>query len=58
MCTSCDDEIPLLDEYGCCPVCRVHLKIEAAAGLKRLGAYLESWAAFGEWCTGREPATV
>jgi hypothetical protein len=58
MCIACDDEIALLDEDGICPVCRVHLKIEAAAGLKRLAGYLEAWAAFGEWCSGREPAAV
>ena len=38
------------DPLGLCSSCSVQLRVELAAGLRRLAEYLGRWAAFDEWC--------
>jgi hypothetical protein len=34
---------------GYCPSCSANARSELVEGLKRLGEYLSSWAAFDDW---------
>jgi hypothetical protein len=34
----------------------ISIKVEVARGLTQLGNYLAAWAAFGDWCSGRQVA--
>ena len=38
---------------GYCPTCAVGARLELVDGLKRLGTYLSSWAAFEDWLRRR-----
>jgi hypothetical protein len=49
MCIRCGKaEAP--QPLGYCSPCAVKARLELVDGLKRLGAYLGSWAAFDDWC--------
>jgi len=38
---------------GLCAACAASVRVELVDGLKRIGAYLSSWAAFEEWLRRR-----
>ena len=38
-----------VEPLGYCTTCFIDTKLELAAGLRRLGDYLASWAAFEQW---------
>ncbi len=37
------------EPLGLCASCVMHTRVEVAAGLRRLGRYLNAWADFDEW---------
>jgi hypothetical protein len=57
MCIRCGKaEAP--QPLGYCPACAVSARLELVEGLKRLGAYLSSWAAFDDWLRRRGPSSL
>ena len=57
MCTRCESAEPYAG-LDLCPACEIATRLEVAAGLRRLAAYLSAWAAFEDWLRRREPAAV
>lgn len=54
-CIRCGDvEAP--QPLGYCAACAVATRLELVEGLKRLSAYLSSWAASDDWLRSRESA--
>jgi hypothetical protein len=48
MCVRCHEaEAP--QPLGLCAPCALNARLEIAAGMKRLSAYLAAWAAFDDW---------
>ena len=37
------------DPAGYCSSCTIDIRLEAAAGIRRLMVYLAAWAAFRDW---------
>jgi hypothetical protein len=52
VCIRCG-EAEAAQPLGYCPSCAVSARLELVAGLKGLGLYLSSWAAFDEWLRRR-----
>jgi hypothetical protein len=48
-CLATDAPEPL----GLCTACALNTRIEIAAGMQRLSAYLAAWAAFDDWLVRR-----
>jgi hypothetical protein len=57
MCIRCS-EPHAPEPLGLCAVCAIQTRIELTEGFRRLGGYLEAWAAFGVWLEerGLQPA--
>jgi hypothetical protein len=40
-----------------CSACEIEIRLETAAGLRRLSLYLAAWARFDEWLRNRPAAS-
>ena len=54
MCDRCGEHPARSEEEPFCPICVISIKVEAARGLAQITSYLRAWAAFDEWCGGRD----
>ena len=54
MCIKCGEhEAP--SGRGYCSTCLIAIRAEVEQGLLDIDDYLRAWAAFGNWCSDREP---
>jgi hypothetical protein len=52
MCVLCGER-QTADGRAYCAKCSFVVRVEIEDGMRRLADYLDSWAAFDEWCAGR-----